>query len=174
MTIYTNQATQAACNLLGMEYEKTYLDATLNGTPVRIFRAGTFIHIDLIDYDSLLILYEEPHIESVIDALFDANKDRVKIVDKIEEMSARYGSAEELAENNESERDGWFSWPSTTPPDDEECIVTFTEDGHARTLIGRYHSEFDLWVFPTLDKRVGTITKSDPAYSAVIYKPLEP
>ena len=77
-------------------------------------------------------------------------------------------------ENNESERDGWFSWPSTTPPDDEECIVTFTEDGHARTLIGRYHSEFDLWVFPTLDKRVGTITTNDKAFSAVLYKPLEP
>ena len=170
MTIYTKQATQAACDLLGMEYEKTYLDATLNGTPVQIFRAGTFIHIDLSDYDSLLSLYEDPHIESVIDALFDANKDRVKIVDKIEEMSARYGSAEE----SEPESKEWKPWPGTTPPEDEECIVRFTENGHARTLIGRYHSEFDLWVFPTLDKRVGTITKSDPAYSDVIYKPLEP
>lgn len=172
MTIYTKQATQAACDLLGMEYEKTYLDATLNGTPVRILRAGTFIHIDLSEYDSLLSLYEEPHIESVIDALFDANKDRVKIVDKIEEMSARYRSAEE----SEPEPKGWTHWPSDfrTPPEDEECIVRFMENGHARTLIGRYHSEFDLWVFPTLDKRVGTITKSDPAYSDVIYKPLEP
>lgn len=151
-----------------MEYEKTYLDATLNGTPVRILRAGTFIHIDLSEYDSLLSLYEEPHIESVIDALFDANKDRVKIVDKIEDELAK---AKARLEPTEEE---WKPWPDTTPPEDETCIVTFTENGHARTLIGRYHSEFDLWVFPTLDKRVGTISKSDTAYSDVIYKPLEP
>ena len=170
MTIYTKQATQAACDLLGMEYEKTYLDATLNGTPVRIFRAGTFIHIDLSDYDSLLSLYEEPHIESVIDALFDANKDRVKIVNKIEEMSARYGSDNE----SESESKGWTPWPSDfrTPPDDELCLVTFVDNGQGRTLVGRYHEEFSLWAFPTLDGRVQTFTVNDKNISEVYWRPL--
>lgn len=170
MTIYTKQATQAACDLLGMEYEKTYLDATLNGTPVRIFRAGTFIYIDLSDYDSLLSLYEEPHIESVIDALFDANKDRVKIVDKIEEMSARYGSAEE----SEPEPKGWTHWPSDfrTPPDDELCLVTLVDNGQGRTLVGRYHEEFSLWAFPTLGGRVQTFTENDKNISEVYWRPL--
>lgn len=168
MTIYTKQATQAACDLLGMEYEKTYLDATLNGTPVRIFRAGTFIHIDLSDYDSLLSLYEEPDIESVIDALFEANKDRSKIVNKIEEMSARYGS------DNESESKEWTPWPSDfrTPPYDELCLVTFVDNGHGRTLVGKYHEEFSLWAFPTLDGRVQTFTENDKNISEVYWRPL--
>ena len=170
MTIYTKQATQAACDLLGMEYEKTYLDATLNGTPVRIFRAGTFIHIDLSDYDSLLSLYEEPHIESVIDALFDANKDRVKIVDKIEEMSARYGSAEE----SEPEPKGWTHWPSDfrTPPDDELCLFTLLDNGQGITLVGRYHEEFSLWAFPTLGWLVQSFTENDKNISEVYWRPL--
>lgn len=168
MTIYTKQATQAACDLLGMEYEKTYLDATLNGTPVQIFRAGTFIHIDLSDYDSLLSLYEEPHIESVIDALFEANKDRSKIVSKIEEMSARYRNT------GESESKGWTPWPSDfrTPPDDESCLVTFVDNGHGRTLVGKYHEEFSLWAFPTLDGRVQTFTQNDKNISEVYWRPL--
>lgn len=170
MTIYTKQATQAACDLLEMEYEKIYLDATLNGTPVRIFRTGTFIHIDLSDYDSLLSLYEEPHIESVIDALFEANKDRSKIVNKIEEMSARYRSDNE----SESESKGWTPWPSDfrTPPDDELCLVTFVENGHGRTLVGKYHEEFSLWAFPTLDGRVQTFTENDKNISEVYWRPL--
>lgn len=172
MTIYPKQAVRAVCDLIDMEYEKTYLNRTMNGTPLRIFREGTFVYIDMRDDDSFLSLYEEPDIESVIDALFEANKDRVKIVDKIEEMSARYGSTEES--ESESESKAWTPWPSDfrTPPDDELCLVTFVDNGHGRTLVGKYHEEFSLWAFPTLDGRVQTFTANDKNISEVYWRPI--
>lgn len=170
MTIYTKQAVRAACDLIETEYSKTYLNRTLNGIPIRIFREGNFVYIDMRDDDSFLSLYEEPDIESVIDALFEANKDRAKIVNKIEEMSARYGSAEE----SEPESKEWTPWPSDfrTPPDDESCLVTFVDNGQGRTLVGRYHEEFSLWAFPTLDGRVQTFTENDKNISEVYWRPL--
>lgn len=168
MTVYTNQVVHAACDLLGMDYEQTYLETIINGTPVSVYRDRMFIHLDLSDYGSSLIMIEERDAEAVIDALHTAKTDRNKIEQKIEDELAK---AKARLEPTEEE---WKPWPGTTPPEDEECIVRFTENGHARTLIGRYHSEFDLWSFPSLDNRIGTITKSDPPYYAVIYKPLEP
>lgn len=161
MSEYAEQEIQNACSALGLSYGESYYVsagyARREGIEIGRFNKEFFIDAD--------------RAANIAGAILKAVKDVRRIEARIKLDRER---AEELAENNESERDGWFSWPSTTPPDDEECIVTFTENGHARTLIGRYHSEFDLWVFPTLDKRVGTITKSDPAYSDVIYKPLEP
>lgn len=168
MTVYTKQVVRAACDLLGMDYGQTYLETIINGTPVSVYRDGMSIHLDLGDYDfkldlgdydSSLIMIEERDTEAVIDALHTAKMDRNKIEQKIED---------ELAKTEEE----WKPWPDTTPPEDEPCIVTFTENGKARTLIGRYHAEFDLWSFPSLDKRIGTITKNDKAYSDVFYKPI--
>ena len=167
MTKYSVREYEAACSLLDLEYSKEYLNAPINGIRVIVDRKAGAISLDIPEAE-YLISPEEADIERVIDALHTALKDKMKIEQKIEDELAK---AKARLEPTEEE---WKPWPGTTPPEDEECIVTFTEDGHARTLIGRYHSEFDLWVFPTLDKRVGTITKSDPAYSAVIYKPLEP
>ena len=167
MTKYSVKEYEVACSLLDLEYSKEYLNAPINGIRVIVDRKAGAISLDIPEAE-YLISPEEADIERVIDALHTALKDKMKIEQKIEDELAK---AKARLEPTEEE---WKPWPGTTPPEDEECIVTFTEDGHARTLIGRYHSEFDLWVFPTLDKRVGTITKSDPAYSAVIYKPLEP
>ena len=167
MNKYSVNEYEAACSLLDLEYSKEYLNAPINGIRVIVDRKAGAISLDIPE-EEYLITPEEADIERVIDALHTALKDKMKIEQKIEDELAK---AKARLEPTEEE---WKPWPGTTPPDDEECIVTFTEDGHARTLIGRYHSEFDLWVFPTLDKRVGTITKSDPAYSDVIYKPLEP
>ena len=167
MTKYSVNEYEAACSLLDLEYSKEYLDAPINGIRVIVDRKAGAISLDIPEAE-YLISPEEADIERVIDALHTALKDKMKIEQKIEDELAK---AKARLEPTEEE---WKPWPGTTPPEDEECIVRFTENGHARTLIGRYHSEFDLWVFPTLDKRVGTITKSDPAYSAVIYKPLEP
>ena len=167
MTKYSVNEYEAACSLLDLEYSKEYLDAPINGIRVIVDRKAGAISLDIPEAE-YLITPEEADIERVIDALHAALKDKMKIEQKIEDELTK---AKARLEPTEEE---WKPWPGTTPPEDEECIVRFTENGHARTLIGRYHSEFDLWVFPTLDKRVGTITKSDPAYSAVIYKPLEP
>lgn len=167
MTKYSVNEYEAACSLLDLEYSKEYLNAHINGIRVIVDRKAGAISLDIPEAE-YLITPEEADIERVIDALHAALKDKMKIEQKIEDELTKAKARLELTEEE------WKPWPGTTPPEDEECIVTFTENGHARTLIGRYHAEFDLWVFPTLDKRVGTITKSDPAYSDVIYKPLEP
>ena len=66
----------------------------------------------------------------------------------------------------------WKLWPGTTPPDDESCLVTFLDNGHVRTLVGKYHEEFSLWVFPTLDGRVQTFTVNDKNISELNWRPL--
>lgn len=167
MTKYSVKEYEAACALLELEYSKEYLNAPINGVRVIVDRKAGAISLDIPEAE-YLITPEEADIERVIDALHTALKDKMKIEQKIEDELAK---AKARLEPTEEE---WKPWPGTTPPEDEPCIVTFTQDGHERTLIGRYHSEFDLWVFPTLDKRVGTITINDKAFSAVLYKPLEP
>lgn len=166
MTKFSVKEYEAACCLLDLEYSKEYLNAPINGIRVIVDRKAGAISLDIPE-EEYLITPEEADIERVIDALHTALKDKIKIEQKIEDELAK---AKARLEPTEEE---WKPWPGTTPPEDEECIVRFTENGHARTLIGRYHSEFDLWSFPSLDNRIGTITKSDPPYYAVIYKPLE-
>lgn len=176
MTVYTNQAVHAACDLLGMDYEQTYLETIINGTPVSVYRDGMFIHLDLGDYDfkldlgnydSNLIMIEEHDAEAVIDALHTAKTDRNKIEQKIEDELTKAKARLELTEEE------WKPWPGTTPPEDESCLVTFLDNGHGRTLVGKYHEEFSLWAFPTLDGRVQTFTASDRNITSVNYRPLK-
>ena len=84
MTLYSRQAAQAACDQLGMKHDITYLDTCLLGTPVKVYRHGLFVHLELPS-DSDLILYEEVDIDTVILALNEAKEDRNEIQDKIEE-----------------------------------------------------------------------------------------
>ena len=162
MSKYLSSEIQEACDLLEMGFKRKFIDLNINGTPITVSREGDTVHLELSPYDAHLIITEEVDREIVIDALLEADKEVRQICAKIEECESKAKSEE------------WAKWPETTPPEGVPCIVTFTQDGHERTLIGRYHSEFDLWSFPTMDKRIGTITKSDPAYSDVIYKPLKP
>lgn len=167
MTLYSRQAAQAACDQLGMKHDKTYLDTCLLGTPVKVYRHGLFVHLELPS-DSDLILYEEVDIDTVILALNEAKEDRNEIQDKIEE---------EIKLHKEKplppEPDCWNPWPDSAPPDGEMCFVTFRDNGREKMLIGTYHEEFSLWAFPTLDGRVQTFTASDRNISSVNYRPLK-
>lgn len=166
MTLYSRQAAQAACDQLGMKHDKTYLDTCLLGTPVKIYRHGLFVHLELPS-DSDLILYDEVDIGTVILALNEAREDRNEIQDKIEEEIKR------LKEKPlPPESDCWNPWPDSAPPDGEQCVVVFRDGGRPKMLIGTYHEEFSLWAFPTLDGRVHTFTESDRNISSVNYRPL--
>lgn len=168
MTIYKRQEAQAACDLLKMKYDDTYLDTCLNGYPVKVFRSGLFVHLELPSkYDPHLVLYDEVDIDTVIDALNEAKEDRNKIQDKIEEEIKR-----QKEKPLPPESDCWNPWPDSAPPDGEQCVVVFRDGGRPKMLIGTYHEEFSLWAFPTLDGRVQTFTASDRNISSVNYRPL--
>lgn len=164
MTLYSRQAAQAACDQLGMKHDKTYLDTCLLGTPVKVYRHGLFVHLELPS-DSDLILYEEVDIDTVILALNEAKEDRNEIQDKIEE---------EIKLHKEKplppEPDCWNPWPDSAPPPDTPCIVKFECNFQPKVLIGRYHPEFSLWAFTDLDNRTLSFTASDPSISSVFYK----
>ena len=156
MSEYTEDDVRNACHTLGLAYNVWY------GTGNRKYakRVGTEIgHFNkefFVNAKTALL---------IADAIHRAAEDAKEIESYLELLYQKSTKTDESSE--------WKPWPGTTPPEDEECIVTFTENGKARTLIGRYHAEFDLWAFPTLDGRVQTFTRNDKAYSLVIYKPLE-
>lgn len=136
MTLYSRQAAQAACDQLGMKHDKTYLDTCLLGTPVKIYRHGLFVHLELPS-DSDLILYDEVDIGTVILALNEAREDRNEIQDKIEEEIKR------LKEKPlPPESDCWNPWPDSAPPDGEQCVVVFRDGGAQRCSSGPITKSF--------------------------------
>lgn len=164
MSKYLSSEIQEACDLLEMGFKRKFIDLNINGTPITVSREGDTVHLELSPYDAHLIITEEVDREIVIDALFEADKEVRQICAKIEEYEAK--------EKNESSK--WTHWPSDfrAPPDDELCLVTFVDNGQGRTLVGKYHEEFSLWAFPTLDGRVQTFTENDKNISEVYWRPL--
>ena len=161
MSKYLSSEIQEACDLLEMGFKRKFIDLNINGTPITVSREGDTVHLELSPYDAHLIITEEVDREIVIDALFEADKEVRQICAKIEECESKAKSEE------------WAKWPETTPPEGVPCIVVFRDEGRENILIGLYHKEFQLWAFPTLDRRVQTFTRSDKAVSDVRYKPLE-
>ena len=160
MSKYLSSEIQEACDLLEIGFKRKFIDLNINGTPITVSREGYAVHLELSSYDAHLIITEEVDREIVIDALFEADKEVRQICAKIEECESKAKSEE------------WAKWPGTTPPDDELCLVTFVDNGHGRTLVGKYHEEFSLWAFPTLDGRVQTFTENDKNISNVYWRPI--
>ena len=155
MSEYTEDDVRNACHTLGLAYNVWY------GTGNRKYakRVGTEIgHFNkefFVNAKTALL---------IADAIHRAAEDAKEIESYLELLYQKSTKTDESSE--------WKLWPGTTPPDDESCLVTFLDNGHGRTLVGKYHEEFSLWAFPTLDGRVQTFTENNKNISEVYWRPL--
>ena len=155
MSEYTEDDVRNACHTLGLAYSVWYGTGNREyakrvGTEIGHFNKEVFVNTKT----ALLIA----------DAIHRAAEDAKEIESYLELLYQKSTKTDESSE--------WKLWPGTTPPDDESCLVTFLDNGHVRTLVGKYHEEFSLWVFPTLDGRVQTFTVNDKNISELNWRPL--
>ena len=169
--IYSKQSAKAACELLGMEYEKTFPKIILMDVPAIVRREGVLVYLELPQQGAHLPLFERVDIEALVDLLNAANLEVHRINTKIEENRAK---AKVVEDPLPPEPDCWNPWPDSAPPDGKECVVMFKWCVQPKVLIGKYYKEFSLWSFPTLDGKVQTFTSSDKSVSGVFYKLLNP